>query len=175
MEDRPPNPRKLGPAKPQSLCAIGAILEPARALAVRYYELTGKPLGLTGEVGEYEAAKRLQLTLLDARNPGYDATDTAGRRIQIKTRCFPASKAFTGQRIGIIKRDHECDAVLLVLLDELLRLRAIYEAPWSAIATELQRAGSKARERGALAVTAFVKLARKRWPSPPGSDASQQS
>src|SRR3546814_9951204 len=62
----------------------GEILERARQAAIEYYELTGKPLGITGEVGEYLAAKILGLQLADARAPGYDATDDRGRRIQIK-------------------------------------------------------------------------------------------
>ena len=35
------------------------ILGQAKALAVEYYRLTGKPLGLTGEVAEFEAARIL--------------------------------------------------------------------------------------------------------------------
>lgn len=46
-----------------SLQEIGALLEQARAIAVKYYELTGKPLGITGEIGEYEAARLLALEL----------------------------------------------------------------------------------------------------------------
>lgn len=33
------------------------ILRDAKVLARRYYHLTGKPLGVTGEVAEYEAAR----------------------------------------------------------------------------------------------------------------------
>jgi hypothetical protein len=42
---------------------IGAVLERARAAAVDYYQLTGKPLGITGEYGEYIAARELKLEL----------------------------------------------------------------------------------------------------------------
>lgn len=59
------------------------ILERARQVAVEYDELTGKPLRLTGEIGEYLAARILGLQLADARAPGYDATDSMGRKIQI--------------------------------------------------------------------------------------------
>ncbi len=58
-----------------NLLQIGDILERGKAAAVDYYQLTGKPLGITGEIGEYLAAKHLGLELADARNPGYDATD----------------------------------------------------------------------------------------------------
>jgi len=33
------------------------ILADVRALAVEYYELTGKPLGVTGEIAEFEASE----------------------------------------------------------------------------------------------------------------------
>lgn len=36
-------------------------------LAAEYYRLTGKPLGVTGEVAEYVAAETLGLVLADAR------------------------------------------------------------------------------------------------------------
>ncbi|UEM04729.1 hypothetical protein JL101_004620 [Skermanella rosea] len=69
----------------------GEILERAKQAAVEYYALTGKPLGITGEMGEYLAAKILGLQLAEARAPGYDAIDDDGRRIQIKARCQPTS------------------------------------------------------------------------------------
>ncbi|WP_323164999.1 hypothetical protein [Pseudomonas atacamensis] len=38
------------------------VLREAKVLARRYYDLTGKPLGITGEVAEYEAAMKLNLS-----------------------------------------------------------------------------------------------------------------
>jgi hypothetical protein len=49
------------------------VLREAKALAVRYYAITGKPLGVTGEVAEYEAAQKLGLQLAPARTALYDA------------------------------------------------------------------------------------------------------
>ena len=49
------------------------ILADVRALAVEYYQLTGKPLGVTGEIGEFEAAEKMELELGTARTDGYDA------------------------------------------------------------------------------------------------------
>ncbi|TNC93512.1 MAG: hypothetical protein FD119_3941, partial [Stygiobacter sp.] len=40
---------------------IADLLRQARRIAIEYYQLTGKPLGITGEVGEYEAAHLLGL------------------------------------------------------------------------------------------------------------------
>jgi hypothetical protein len=68
---------------------------------------SGKPLGITGEIGEYEAARCLGLTLADARTAGYDATDRRGRRIQIKSRSIPRSRKHTGQKLGEIKLKHQ--------------------------------------------------------------------
>ena len=44
-----------------------------QVLAREYYRLTGKPLGITGEVDEYEAARILSVELTPARQAGYDA------------------------------------------------------------------------------------------------------
>ena len=43
------------------------VLRDAKVLARRYYRLTGKPLGITGEMAEYEAATKLGLNLHCAR------------------------------------------------------------------------------------------------------------
>lgn len=93
------------------------LLREVKQLAREYYELTDKPLGVTAEIAEYEAARLLGLELAPARTPGYDATrKTPGgtELLQIKGRCIlPNSKA--GQRIGKIDLKKQWDAVLLVL------------------------------------------------------------
>lgn len=80
------------------------ILKEAKVLARRFYRLTGKPLGVTGEVAEYEAAARLGLLLHPARQAGYDATEALEdgvARIQIKGRCILNPQKITG-RMGAI-------------------------------------------------------------------------
>lgn len=42
-------------------------------VAREYYELTEKPLGVIGEIAEYEVARILKLKLSSARQSGYDA------------------------------------------------------------------------------------------------------
>ena len=65
------------------------ILSEAKRLAQEYRALTGKPLGVTGEVAEYEAARLLAVDLTPARHAGYDAVRPGdGRRYQIKGRCL---------------------------------------------------------------------------------------
>ena len=51
---------------------IKTILKQAKKLAQRYRALTGKPLGVPGEVAEYEAAQHLKLEVVPARQAGYD-------------------------------------------------------------------------------------------------------
>ena len=142
------------------------LLAEAKKLAQEYRVLTGKPLGVTGEIAEYEAATILGLTLAPAREPGYDAIDFATgspRRLQIKGRCLLDPKK-SGQRLGRIRLDHDCDAVLLVLLDENFDAQTIYEASWEKVVAALTAPGSRSRnERGALAVSKFKSIAALRW------------
>ena len=51
------------------------ILRQAKRLAQNYHSLTGKPLGITGEVAEYEAARILKVELTPARTAGFDAIE----------------------------------------------------------------------------------------------------
>src|SRR5713101_8125624 len=114
---------------------IETILGEAKRLAREYYALTGKPLGLTGEVAEYEAKAMLGVTLTPARQAGYDAVERRGgvaRKLQIKGRCL-ADNPKPGQRLGSIRLDKEWDAVLLVLLDQNFDAIAIYEADRAAV------------------------------------------
>lgn len=138
---------------------IDEILKRAKDVAVDYYRATGKPLGVTGEVGEYEAARLLGLHLSDARTAGYDATDADGRRFQIKARSIPATARSGSQQIGRINLEHEFDAVLLVLMDEGFQTLEIWEAGRKAVRDALLAPGSKARnERGALSVPKFRQI-----------------
>lgn len=142
----------------------GEILERARQAAIDYYGLTGKPLGITGEIGEYLTARLLGLQLVDAREPGYDAIDDAGRKIQIKARSIPDAKRRTGQRLGSIRLEHPWDCVMLILMNETFEPQAIFEADRSSLEQVLTRPGSRARnERGALAVGAFIAIGHEVW------------
>jgi len=140
---------------------IRALLGEVKKLASEYYQLTKKPLGVTGEVAEYEVARILNLKLADARTPGYDALRGA-QRIQIKGRAL-GSEAKPGQRLSRIKKGAPCDVVMLVLLDlATLNAREIWEAPYGAIEKLLDK-GGKARERGSLSVRGYKKEAKLIW------------
>ena len=144
---------------------VEEVLERARKAAIDYYDLTRKPLGITGELREYIAAKILGLELVDARFPGYDAIDSNGRKIQIKTRRIPLQRKSSDQ-VGSIYLKHEWDCVILVLLDERFEPREIHEAERMDLEVALTKPGSKARnERGSLAVSKFIALGRKLWPN----------
>jgi hypothetical protein len=145
------------------------ILRQAKVLAQRYRALTGKPLGITGEVAEYEAARILGVELTPARQAGYDAVERVNgrqRRLQIKGRCIlKGSKP--GQRLGSIDIEKEWDAVLMVLVDDNFDAYEIYEAERDAVIAALIAPGSISRnERWAMSVTKFRAIARLRWKRP---------
>jgi hypothetical protein len=143
------------------------LLSRVKDIACEYYELTGKPLGITGEVAEYEAAEKLGLTLADARSPLYDAFREKGgsiEKFQIKGRAVSVDAPYRG-RVPSIKCDGDFDAVLLVLLDrDTFALLEIWEADRAAVATRLTAPGSKARnERNSMGITQFKSIARRVW------------
>jgi hypothetical protein len=143
---------------------IGQLVQEAKEIAKKYRALTGKPLGITGEVAEYEAARLLRLNLCKARQAGYDAVAIDSRRkVQIKGRCT-SSTSTSGQRLGRIRLDHEWDEVLLVLLDEDFEPVEIYSAQRPKIKAELRSPGSKARnERWQLSVSRFKRISELVW------------
>jgi len=145
---------------------IADLLTEIKSLAKKYRELTGKPLGVTGEVAEFSAAKILGLELSDARQPGYDATKVEnGKEIkyQIKSRCLKSGKPGVG-RLGAIRFKHEWDFALLVLLDEDLEVTRIFEVERSKVKQALEAPGSNARnERGQLSIRQFIAISREKW------------
>jgi len=145
------------------LTALKNVIQEAKKVAKQYREITGKPLGITGEVGEYVAAVLLGLSLTNARQPGYDAIAPDGHRVQIKARCILPDSS-VAQRMGSIKLDHEWDTVLLVLMDINFEPLKIYEAQRADVERELIKPGSKARnERGALSISKFKAISSPIW------------
>lgn len=149
---------------PIVLSSLSDLIERAREIATAYYRLTGKPLGITGEIGEYEAARIMGLSLVGARMPGFDAVGKDGRRIQIKARMFMPDRALAGQRLGKIKPDSEFDTVMLVMLDTEYQPWVIWEAQRVDVLEALAAPGSRSRnERGALSIAKFKSVAEEVW------------
>lgn len=152
--------------KKSTATELARLMRQAKSLAKQYHALTGRPLGITGEIAEFEAVRLLKLQLADVRQEGYDVIRRrrSGRRerLQVKGRRIISKKP--GERIGGIVLTKPWDAVLLVLLDADFEATAIYEAKRAAITRALTRPGSKARnERGALAVSQFKRIAKLVW------------
>jgi hypothetical protein len=142
-------------------------LSSAKAAAKEYRALTGRPLGITGEIAEYEAARLLALTLAPAREAGYDAIEEVGSikvRYQIKSRCIHDSTK-RSLRVGAIKLDHGWDVALLVLLDADYEATAIYEAKRDDLEKFITTSTSRANKRGAIGVNKLKSLGKMRWPT----------
>ena len=147
--------------------SVAEIIAQVKPLAAEYYRLTGKPLGATGEIGECEVARLLDLTLVDARTPGYDATDRSGeRRYQIKTRSLGTAARKKTQSTGKMDIDKDWDAVLLALMNESFEMQEIWEADRADVERELNDRGSKGRnERYQLSLSKFQEIGCLRYPT----------
>lgn len=148
-----------------NLDEVSNIIRHAKILARQYRNATGRPLGITAEVAEYEAARLLGLELAIVRQPGYDAIRLSSRRVeylQIKGRCVLSPNP--GQRIGRIDLRKKWDSVILVLLDADFEPVEIHEAKRNKVKEALTKPGSKARnERGALSVNQFKAIGKLVW------------
>ena len=156
----------MNTVSPTEAAELDAIIGTAKQIAKRYREITGRPLGVTGEVAEYEAARLLNLELAPVRSPGYDVVRRLADRaeyLQVKSRVVKSTKA--GGRVGSIDISKNWDAVLLVLMSETFDTLAIYEAPRDIVVQAITKPGSKARnERHALSLPQFRSISRKVWP-----------
>ena len=140
----------------------------AKSLASKYYALTGRPLGIVGEIAEMEAAELLGLKLADARAPGFDAyrsRDGVTDRIQVKGRAVDPRDRYRG-RCPSIKCGDQFDHAVVVLLDRLtLDVLEIWEATEAAVQARLAAPGSKSRnERGSMGLSQFKSIAQRIWP-----------
>lgn len=142
---------------------IEDLLNRAKKLAVEYKKLTGKPLGITGEIGEFTAAKLLGLKLTEARQAGYDAIGDNQEKIQIKTRCLNEIK---GYRLGKLSKNQEWDSVIFVRLNSDYEPISIHKSNRKKVIEELDRSGSKTRNnRGLIGVRKFISMSTEIWTS----------
>lgn len=144
------------------LAANLSLLREVKGLAVKYYQQTGKPLGVTGEIAECEAAALMNLTLAPPREAGFDAFGTDGRKVQIKGRWKKEGRNFG--RVPKINTDKAFDTTMLVLMIGNYEVFEIWEADRSDIIARLDKPGSKARnERRSMDVSQFKTIARLVW------------
>jgi Family of unknown function (DUF6998) len=148
-----------------NLDRVRQILEQSKLLAKKYKSLTGKPLGITGEIAEFAAADKLGLTLSPARQEGYDAENTENEKkntYQIKVRQLKEKKK--SGRLGKIRLDTEWDYILMVLLDEDFEVISIRKASREDVRVSLENPGSISRnERGTLSISQFIKISELVW------------
>jgi hypothetical protein len=141
----------------------------AKLIAAEYYRLTGKPLGISGEVAEHDAARLLGMKLAAVRAPSADAFMTVGNRdeaIQIKGRAVDPSRKYVG-RVSRMKLEPRFDAALLVLMDKsTFETLEIWRAEYDAICDRLLAPGSKSRnERFSMGISQFKSIAKRVWPT----------
>lgn len=145
------------------------ILEEAKIIAQEYYKITNKPLGITGEISEFEAAKILGLELCEARQTGYDAIRTRNgkiEKIQIKGRYMPNYQKVSG-RLGAIDISKPFDSVIFVQLDENFDAFAIYEATRDNVIFALKALGSTSRNiKNQLSIAKFKSISTLIWGKP---------
>lgn len=150
---------------PQDLTHVSDLVNRAAAIAREYRAATGRPLGITGEVGELRAAQVLGLQLAGVREAGFDAFEIVdGQTItyQIKTRCVVDGKG-RSQRTGRLSLKHRWDKTLLVLLDADFEVMAIYEVDRDRIEELMGTSRSGAIARGALSTSWFKRVGILRW------------
>ena len=132
--------------------------------AARAYEHAAeghRKLGITGEVGEVLCCHLLGLKLcVDPRSEGFDAMDSGGRRVQIKTRRSESDGLPRDVgRLSTFSR-HEFDYALLVLLDPEYSVAEIWRAEYIDIAGLIE---SQKRRNPSLA--SFKRKAMRVWPA----------
>ena len=143
------------------------LIAEARRLASEYRKATGRPLaGVSNEVAIHDAARLLDLDVVNDNSIGYDAVGRGpreGMRIQIKGRTIYDERK-RSQRIGQLKTDRDWDSVVLVLLDDEFEPYEIYEAQRDDIVSGLGESDNPGRKRrGAMSVAKFKILGRLVW------------
>jgi len=149
-----------------SVYSTEKLISEARRLAAAYRKTTGKPLGISSEIAEFDAADKLDLELCQEPTNGYDAIGKGireGKRVQIKGRAvFDEQKS--GQRIGQLKIEQEWDSVVLVIMDDNYDAIEIFEANRDIIIEALnENKSSNRNKRGAMSLAKFKKISTLVW------------
>lgn len=124
-------------------------------VAVEYEKLIGRSLGITGEIGEILACRKLGLKLLqDPISAGYDAVDKSEKSTyQIKTR------RIRGENFsGVTGRfsEHDFDYAALLILDRNYKPLKLCQANYVRIKPILEK-----RKRKNLTIKKFISISTK--------------
>lgn len=144
---------------------ITEILDEVKRLAKEYKQITGRIMGVTGEIAENETSKLLNLELMQVRNPGYDSIKKVNDKIiryEIKGRI--KSSKYRSQRTSKININKDWDKLLLTIMNDDYEVLDIYEADKKDIVKALKKPGSKARsEKFTLSIGEVIKTSQKVW------------
>lgn len=133
------------------------LIENIISLAVMYRQRFGKSLGITSEIGEYKASKLLRLNRAQGNiNQGFDATDSEGKKVQIKSRVYSRSQERTG-----LFNNFAFDYAVLVLMSDKYDIAEIWKASCQTIKEEIDRQQYK---RPSLSIGKFKSIAEKVYP-----------
>ena len=142
---------------------VSDIIPEVKRLASLYYKRLGRPLGVTGEIAEYEVIKKFGYNPAEPRATGHDSYRVINKKnqlIEIKGRVLQPDSS-PGGRLGRIKKNSDCVAVILVLFNENYEATNFYEAPYLEIENFLSSATGKAEtERRQLHLSKFISLAK---------------
>lgn len=143
--------------------SLDKLISETRRLAAEYKKVTGKPLpGVSNEIAEYDAARLLNLELVEDRTDGYDAIGSGsltGSRVQIKARTI-FDELKSGHRIGQLKTEKPWDYVALVIMNDAYEPTEIFLAERAII---LKNMDGKQNKRGAMSIAKFKKISQLAW------------
>ncbi len=155
-----------------SVYSTEKLVAEARRLAAEYRKATGKPLGISSEIAEFDAAKLLNLELCREKTGTYDAIGKGtreGKRVQIKGRAIFDEKK-SGQRIGQLKLEQEWDSIILVIMNENYEPIEIFECDKDIILDESDKIpNSKRNKRGAMSLAKFKIISNLVWTQEEGN------
>lgn len=149
------------------LYSIDKLMHETRQLAAKYRQTTGSSLPVTGEIARFDAAKALNLALIEEAGSAIDALgrdgERQGKRIIIKGRAiFDNSR--TSPRIGQLNPQQEWDLAVLVLFDDNYEPEEMYQVSRDAVAEALEgKKESGRKKRGAMSVAQFKIIGERVW------------
>jgi hypothetical protein len=147
------------------LYSVDKLMAQTRKLAADYRRATGQPLPVSAEIANYDAARLLDLEIIQPPPGGYDAVGLSGqwqdKKVQIKGRAIFDEKK-PGQRIGQLKVEQPWDTVVLVIMDDNYEPVEIYAADREEILESLDDQGNRSK-RGAMSVAKFKIISNLVW------------